>query len=149
MLNYGEELVYWYLRLNGFFLIDNFVLHQEQGGSRTSDSDLLGVRFPYVSETFGGQENDWDEKLFGKVDKNKILGFICEVKTGLDFRRGDLFRPDNVLKSIRRLGFTENIDLYSEKIINNDTVSIGEYEIYKVLFSRKKESEPLSIDWTQ
>jgi hypothetical protein len=26
-MNYGETLTYWYLRLNGFFLLRNFVLH--------------------------------------------------------------------------------------------------------------------------
>jgi hypothetical protein len=26
-MNYGETLAYWYLRLNGFFLLQNFVLH--------------------------------------------------------------------------------------------------------------------------
>lgn len=26
-MNYGEDAVYWYLRLNGFFSVTNFVLH--------------------------------------------------------------------------------------------------------------------------
>ncbi len=26
-MNYGETLAYWYLRLNGFFPLRNFVLH--------------------------------------------------------------------------------------------------------------------------
>ena len=26
-MNFAEQLVYWYLRLNGFFPITNFVLH--------------------------------------------------------------------------------------------------------------------------
>lgn len=55
--NFGEELVYWYLRLNGFFIINNFVLHHDTA-SRTSDADLLAVRFPYVYEDIGGREED-------------------------------------------------------------------------------------------
>ena len=30
-MNFAEELVYWYLRLNGFFPITNFVLHRDEG----------------------------------------------------------------------------------------------------------------------
>ena len=44
-MNYGETLAYWYLRLNGFFLLRNFVLHplheSEANDRYTADSDLL------------------------------------------------------------------------------------------------------------
>lgn len=29
MNNYGEAWAYWYLRLNGFFPLDNFVVHKD------------------------------------------------------------------------------------------------------------------------
>ncbi len=51
-MNYGETLTYWYLRLNGFFLLRNFVLHpsyeSEGTNNQAADSDLLAVRFPHV-----------------------------------------------------------------------------------------------------
>lgn len=78
MRNYGEELAYWYLRLNGFFTINNFVLHHNREG-RTSDADILAVRFPYVYEEVGGRDEDWDDQLVGRFNKDKIVGLICEV----------------------------------------------------------------------
>ncbi len=81
-MNYGETLVYWYLRFNGFFLIQNFVLHpladSEGSDKQAADSDLLAVRFPYVYEETGGQPDDWDPRLrtwdltLNKPESNKL-----------------------------------------------------------------------------
>lgn len=64
MVNFAEEIAYWYLRLNGFLLLQNFVLHRMGRGPQrgTADSDLLAIRFPYVYEEIGGQDHDWDQK---------------------------------------------------------------------------------------
>jgi hypothetical protein len=50
MLN-AERLAYWYLRLNGFMTIDNFVLHDKskKGIAHRTDADIYGVRFPFRS----------------------------------------------------------------------------------------------------
>jgi len=66
MNNFAEELTYWYFRLNGFFLLTNYVLHDVgQGQQRgTADADLLVIRFPYVYEEIGGQSKDWDKEKF-------------------------------------------------------------------------------------
>jgi hypothetical protein len=40
-----ERLAYWYLRLNGFLLLENFIVHPDDGPSQRTDADLLGVRF--------------------------------------------------------------------------------------------------------
>ncbi len=51
MRNFGEELAYWYLRLNGFFLIDDFVLHSEDlKSSQSADADVIGIRNPFTVE---------------------------------------------------------------------------------------------------
>jgi hypothetical protein len=47
-MNYGETNAYWYLRLNGFFLINNFVIHRTDEIAYSSDIDILGIRLPYV-----------------------------------------------------------------------------------------------------
>jgi hypothetical protein len=71
-MNYGETFAYWYLRLNGFFPLRNFVLHrlsQPNGRRENADVDLLAIRFPFVHERYGdinneGQwDDDWDREL--------------------------------------------------------------------------------------
>ena len=82
-MNFAEEIAYWYLRLNGFLPLTNFVLHGQPGHRRTSDADLIAVRFPHVSEEIGGQPDDWDERFerWG-VDLGKTIGLVVEVKSG-------------------------------------------------------------------
>jgi len=63
-MNYGETLAYWYLRLNGFFPLKNFVMHMPEERTQHSDCDLLAVRFPLVSEDVGGGPDDWDAQRF-------------------------------------------------------------------------------------
>ena len=45
-----ERLAYWYLRLNGFLLWENLVLHPDQGAQQHTDADLVGVKFGHRSE---------------------------------------------------------------------------------------------------
>lgn len=90
-MNYGEEIAYWYLRLNGFFPITNFVIHRSQDIEHRSDIDVLAVRLPYVYEEVGGNPDDWDVSLINQLDFNHGLGVICEVKTG-EHSVSDLFR---------------------------------------------------------
>ncbi len=86
-MNYGETLTYWYLRLNGFFLLRNFVLYppyeSEGTHNQAADSDLLAVCFPHVYEEIGGQPDDWDSRFRTwsfSLDED-IIGLIVEVKT--------------------------------------------------------------------
>lgn len=46
----SEDLAYWYLRLNGFLSIRNFIVHPDKGSDQGTDVDLLCVRFPHRSE---------------------------------------------------------------------------------------------------
>ena len=62
-MNYGEELAYWYQRLNGFFPLSNFVVHRSASIQYTSDVDALAVRPPHVYEEVGGRPEDWDADL--------------------------------------------------------------------------------------
>lgn len=59
-MNFGEELGYWYLRLNGFFVTRNFVMHEnvigrnlEKSRRFTADVDLLALRPQFVLESIG------------------------------------------------------------------------------------------------
>jgi hypothetical protein len=139
MLNYGEEIAYWYLRFNGFFLIDNFVIHHSKNVKHSSDIDIIAVRLPYVYEEIGGHPNDWDTSFFDPFNKNLPIGVLCEIKTGrIDIKK--LFKPDNIKYAIGRFGFARNFeetnlvsDVDEQKLIHRD-----EFQIAKILFSNRK-----------
>lgn len=112
-MNYGEDLAYWYLRLNGFFPITNFVVHRSPGVEYSSDIDVLAVRTPYVHEEIGGQSHDWDQYLAACLRFGRSIGLICEVKTGA-YEVDKLFRHEYVQYAVGRLGLadqatTENV----------------------------------------
>jgi hypothetical protein len=53
-----EKVAYWYLRLNGFFQIENFVVHPGRRGGQRTDADLLAIRFPFRAERLFNDPND-------------------------------------------------------------------------------------------
>lgn len=73
----AEALAYWYLRLNGFLTIPNFVLHPDSGSNTRTDIDILGVRFPYRAEN--SKKPMIDDTPFTEV-KDKPFIAITEVK---------------------------------------------------------------------
>jgi hypothetical protein len=102
-MNYGEELGYWYLRLNGFFPVSNYVIHRSQYVHHRSDYDLIAVRPPFVYEEIGGKPDDWDEYLSTKLDFTQHIGLLCEVKTG-QLEKDKLFRSRYLKTGVERLG---------------------------------------------
>ena len=74
----AEKLAYWYLRLNGFMTIENFVLHDKsmKGISQRTDADIYGVRFPFREEL-----DMTDDEPF-RTQRDKPLFIIAEVKSG-------------------------------------------------------------------
>jgi hypothetical protein len=107
-MNFAERLTYWYLRLNGFFPIANFVLHHADD-HRTSDADLIAVRFPHVSEETGGNPEDWDERFqneWGIALAAETVGLIVEVKSG-GWNPDDLTDPARAFRvrdGLKRIG---------------------------------------------
>jgi hypothetical protein len=134
-MNYGETLAYWYLRLNGFFPLRNFVLHrlQQQNGTReNADVDLLVIRFPYVHERYGdindeyeSWDDDWDPNLIMHLPDlmTTITGLIVEVKTSIT---GELssFKNRRIRADIERLGFFEE-----KEVIDRVVADLGEGKI--------------------
>ena len=102
-MNYGELAAYWYLRLNGFFPISNFVVHASGDVLHTTDCDVLAVRPPFVYEQIGGQPGDWDPFLVENLGLDRPVGIICEVKTG-GYEVEKIFRDEPVQYAVRRLG---------------------------------------------
>ena len=137
MPNNGERIVYWYLRLNGFFPLENFVIHRTQDIKYPSDVDVIAVRFPYVFEEVGGRPDDWDRTLFDLFDPTLPIGLLSEVKTGRVNIR-EIFRPHNISYAVGRFGFVEDPSGLSEPVSQNAYfVEPGKFQIAKILFSNR------------
>jgi hypothetical protein len=78
-----EKVAYWYFRLNGFFQIENFVVHPSGRGGQRTDADLLAVRFPYRAERLFDNRNDImsDDVQRLSLSNDLIDVVIAEVKT--------------------------------------------------------------------
>lgn len=138
-MNYGETFAYWYLRLNGFFPLTNFVIHKSESVEYSSDCDLLAIRPPLVYEKVGGQHEDWDHWFLEHIDAGKTLGVICEVKTG-NFEKDKLFRAEYVSYAAKRLGIT-NAQEDIARIANGKAIEdVGDiYRVIKLFISNKAE----------
>jgi len=75
-----EALGYWYLRLNGFLTIPNFVVHPDHGRNQRTDVDVLGVRFPYRRELLLSSVED-HSRLPLPADTPYVV--LAEVKASL------------------------------------------------------------------
>lgn len=79
-----ESLVGLYLRLNGYLLISNYLLHRawtESHDGLRAEIDHLAVRFPYQREVLlDGWIQKNDEQLILPLDKPFVDFIIAEVK---------------------------------------------------------------------
>ncbi len=114
-----EHLAYWYLRLNGYLTIENFVVHPDGPGSQRTDIDLLAARFPHRAELLLKPMKD-DHDLI--VPGNRIQIAIAEVKTGKCDLNGPWTNPagKNMERVIRAIGIVpkQNVDQISRELYN-------------------------------
>ena len=75
-------MAYWYFRLNGFFQIENFVVHPTRRGGQRTDADLLAVRFPHRAERLFDDPNDTmaDDEEGLALSRDWIDFVVAEVK---------------------------------------------------------------------
>ncbi|MBW4465485.1 MAG: hypothetical protein KME07_08590 [Pegethrix bostrychoides GSE-TBD4-15B] len=99
----SEQLAYWYLRLNGFLTIPNFVVHPDRGSNQETDVDILAVRFPYRGENLENPMHD--EEHFTAVKEKSYIA-LAEVKSGICNLNGPWTNPkrQNMLRVVRALG---------------------------------------------
>lgn len=103
----------WFLRLNGFFTVLNFVIHPveaEEGTVQRTDADVLGIRFPHRHEVVGGVPL-FDHEAFQKA--SRPIFAISEVKTGRCSLNGAWSHPEreNILNLMRSFGKLAPIDI--------------------------------------
>lgn len=167
MANYAEQLVYWYLRLNGFFLISNFVYHKIQEDDKdkayNADADLLTIRPPYYLEEIPYSHKDENgnfnyERIPLESDpwlnefNKKWLGAIIEVKGGENTRAEDVqkaFSLGRLQVSLNRLGLIPSIEEASQGLLEKSRFDYGEGSILKIVFSQVPFEGPwvnISID---
>jgi hypothetical protein len=114
-----EDLANWYMRLNGFLTIPNFILHPPHKGPQRAEVDVIGVRFPFRRE-FQGSDVD-DSRLCYSETKPSL--FIAEVKSREINANESWTDPTkaNINKVLTDLGIFNNVDTV-------DAVSEGLYK---------------------
>jgi len=78
-----ETLVRWFLRFNGYFGVESFIIHEPMdGGNRQGgETDVLGIRLPFSKENPGFQLINYSGLFDNEVnDKHLIDIVIAEVK---------------------------------------------------------------------
>jgi len=112
--NIAEEIAYWYLRLNYFFLVDNFVVHQGRG----TEHDLLALRLAGAKEVISNKELQTDERRFEKcfaevgsdgAAESNLLGLVVQVKGGLSTAADTtgVFSEENLRYPLLRFGIDD------------------------------------------
>ncbi len=94
-------LIKWYLRFNGFFTVDNFVVHAADDKKRISkgvvgnytDVDVLALRLPFYTEKTGELEIPVDQRL---KRRGKIEIIIAECKTGNKSELNSIWKNSNI-----------------------------------------------------
>jgi hypothetical protein len=105
MPNFAERISYWYLRLNGCLLLENYVNHRRPD-TAPSDTDLLAVRLRYAKQRIWDAEvpevDDWNAR-FGEAVAAANVALVVQAKGG----GGDAaraFTDDRVTDAVRRIG---------------------------------------------
>jgi hypothetical protein len=137
-MNYLEELMNWHFRFNGYFLISDYVNHQTCNSGKTKDSDLLGIRLPYVKEEIGGQERDFDDRI---ISNTKIVCVIGQAKSGPNINRRKVSNNQKTIKqNIYRFGIFNDDDMIERVVrhlLRNNTYENETHKIIRVFISEK------------
>ena len=131
----AERLAYWYLRLNGFLTIQNFIVHPDTGREQRTDADILGVRFPYRAEL--RPQPMADDGLFIK-DNPYII--IAEVTRGRCKLNGPWTEPqkENLQRVLRAIGaFSEQeIEIVARAVYKSGMFSSDSYHLTLACFGK-------------
>jgi len=138
----AEQLAYWYLRLNGFLTIQNFIVHPDTGSGQRTDADILGVRFPYRAELKPNPMID-DEPFVQFKDRPYII--IAEVKRSTCSLNGPWTEPEkeNLQRVLRAIGaFPENqVETVAKHIYISGVFSDTAYHLTLACFGEATNSD--------
>lgn len=135
----SEELAYWYLRLNGFLSISNFIVHPDTGKEQRTDVDVLGVRFPHRAELLNSPMVD-DTPFIDVRDRPYLV--IAEVKRGECRLNGPWTEPasENMQRVLRAIGAfrDDEIATAADSLYRNGTFSNGAYHVSLFCFGGRE-----------
>lgn len=154
MANYAEQLAYWYLRLNGFFLIQNYVYHQiqeeEENRGYNADADLLAIRPPHYYEEIPQRETDLNGRTrylhtplnsddWLREFEGRWLGVIVEVKGSDQVQLQAInraFTRGRLEVSLNRLGLTDRTNEALRVLSGGNRFDYEQGSILKIVFSQ-------------
>jgi nucleoside diphosphate kinase len=102
-----ENFTSWYLRFNGYFTVDNFVVHAADDPTRISDgiiaphteTDSIAIRMPYSAEIAGKLKiANHDVLVENQNERFDIV--IAEAKSGNDNKPNSVWR-NKVIATIK------------------------------------------------
>jgi hypothetical protein len=129
MKNYAESIANLYLRLNGFFLLNNYISHkcESKKAKQHFDSDIIGVKPKYVTEIVGLQnaKSDMHHKLYELIEGIELVGVICEVKGGMSSKWK--LTNNSLMPCVKRLGLFDPEKTKPEDIVD----TLKKNRIYK------------------
>lgn len=155
MRNYAEVLAYWYLRLNGFFPIADFVLHHKGG-----DTDILAVRPPFACEYVRGKHLKEDELLIQIINGagcdffRFFVGIIGEAKGGKSKNPiprsvlNEKFDLESLKYNLRRLGLfkSSEVDSIAKDLERGKAIVSNIVSVHKILFAHAERFSPKMDD---
>lgn len=150
--NKYEKLSSLFLRLNGYFLVDNFIVHagddttkitQDGVISQHTEIDTLGVRMPYQKEISGDLHIINHEDLI--LDNDKIDFVIIESKSGKSNKPNRTWRSHDKINTIKYIlkffgifRTEEEINVASEELLNNFSVSRNNFQFRFIVISEAR-----------
>jgi hypothetical protein len=142
----SEDLAIWYLRLNGFFTIKNFVVHPEKGPSQKTEIDALAIRLPHRAEGLTDDDEMVDDSIILSIsndDKNPLL-LIAEVKKGKCEinETWENREKENMERFLKAIGCTpkENNQIVADALYDVG-IHRGDYTISLICFGKEKNIE--------
>lgn len=134
----SEALGYWFLRLNGFLTIPNFVVHPDTGSQQGTDVDVLGVRFPFRKEN---RERPMVDSDRFRHHRGKAYVALAEIKKRTCVLNGPWTAPERenmqrVLSALGMLGSHE-IDMAAQSIYEQGYFENQLYYVSMVCFGEE------------
>jgi hypothetical protein len=135
----SDRLAYWYLRFNGFLLLENFIVHPDHGARQRTDVDLLGVRFRHRQELLDDPMQD--DPTVSECDTPCNL-VIVEVKRGRCSLNGPWTDPlkENMQRVLHALGCLKpkTVNKAAEAIYTNGWYRDGVATVRLFAFGNEK-----------